>query len=126
MAFFHDVEERIAALTGVQAVGAVSYLPLSGERSATGFVVIGRPAVPPGQEPAGDMRAVTPGYFRAMRIPLREGRAIEASDAATTPRVAVVGESLARRFWPGESAVGKRLAYELGRARGGRGRGGRG
>lgn len=115
IAFFHSVEARIAALPGVRSVGAISYLPLSGERSASSFTVDGQPTPPAGQEPMGDMRAVTPGYFRAMRIPIKAGRSITAADLAGRPDVAVIGEALARTFWPHESAVGKYIDYEWGR-----------
>jgi predicted permease len=58
------------------------------------------------------MRAVTPGYFAAMGIPLLEGRGLAETDGRDTPAVAVIGESLARRFWPSASAVGHHLLYE--------------
>ncbi|MFN2432593.1 MAG: ABC transporter permease [Gemmatimonadota bacterium] len=111
LAFFEQLERQLAALPGVRAVGAISFLPLSGQRSATSIAIEGQPAPPAGEEPGGDMRAVTPGYFQAMGIPLKEGRGIAAADAAGRPNVAIVAEGLARRFWPGESAVGKRLTY---------------
>jgi putative ABC transport system permease protein len=109
---FRQVEERIGALPGVQAVGAISYLPLSGERSASGFTVEGRPAPKPGEEPTGDMRAVTPGYFRAMGIPIREGRDFMEADGIGRPAVAIVSETLERTLFPGERAVGRFLLYD--------------
>ena len=112
LAFYQAAEARIATIPGVKAVGAISFLPLSGQRSASGFDVEGRPPAPPGQQPVGDMRAVTPGYFRAMGIPIVQGRGIAPEDASGTPAVAVVSETLARTFWPGESAVGHYLLYE--------------
>jgi putative ABC transport system permease protein len=112
ISFYQNLESRIAALPGVTAVGAISYLPLSGQRSASGFNVEGRAPAAPGQEPVGDMRAVTPGYFSAMGIRIRDGRALATTDGAATPSVAVVSETLARTFWPGESAVGHYLLYE--------------
>ncbi len=112
LAFFRAVEQRISALPGVRAVGAISFLPLSGQRSSSGFNVEGRPPAAPGAEPVGDMRAVTPGYFKAMGIAMKEGRALEESDNAGSPAVGVVSETLARTFWPNESAVGHYLLYE--------------
>lgn len=111
-AFFQQAEGRIAALPGVQAVGAISYLPLTGLRSVNSFTIEGRPRGEPGEEPGGDMRAVTPGYFRAMGIPLREGRGFTDADRLGSPGVALVSETLARSFWPGESAVGRFLVYD--------------
>jgi putative ABC transport system permease protein len=112
VAFFQAVESRIAALPGVTAVGAISFLPLTGERSSSGFTVPGRPVPPAGEEPVGDMRAVTPGYFRAMGIPIEAGRPLTDADGFHSPAVAVVSETLARTMWPNESAVGKFLDYD--------------
>jgi putative ABC transport system permease protein len=112
VAFFRELETRVKALPTVQAVGAISFLPLSGSRSASSFVVPGRPTPRKGEEPVGDMRAVTPGYFRAMGIPIVAGRPLSDADLSTTPAVAVVSETLARTFWPNESAVGKFIDYE--------------
>jgi len=109
---FRQLEAQLAALPGVQAVGAISYLPLTGERSVNGFTVEGKPAPKPGDEPGGDMRSVTPGYFQAMGIPIREGRGFTADDGIGRPAVAVVSETLARTLFPGERAVGHFLLYE--------------
>ena len=112
--FFQTLEAKLATLPGVTAVGAISFLPLTGERSASDFAVPGRPVPPKGQEPVGDMRAVTPGYFRAMGIPIKAGRPLTAADGFSSPAVAVVSETLARTFWPNESAVGKFIDYDWG------------
>ncbi len=112
IAFYREAETRIAAIPGVKAVGAISFLPLSGQRSASSFTVAGRPAPAAGQEPIGDMRAVTPGYFRTMEIPIKAGRGLTDADLTSSPAVAVVSETLARSFWPNESAVGKYIDYE--------------
>jgi putative ABC transport system permease protein len=111
-AFFDQAESEIAALPGVQAVGAISYLPLTGQRSVSGFSIEGRPPAEPGQEPGGDMRAVTPGYFRSLGIPLKSGRGFTSADGKGAHDVAVVSETLARTLFPGESAVGHVLVYE--------------
>ena len=112
IAFYRTLESRVAVLPGVRAVGAISFLPLSGGRSSSGFAIAGRPTPPKGEEPAGDMRAVTPGYFQAMGIPIKAGRGLTDADLASTPAVAVVSETLARTFWPNESAIGKFIDYE--------------
>ena len=112
--FFRALEARVASMPGVQAVGAISFLPLTGDRSASDFSVPGRPAPPKGAEPIGDMRAVTPGYFRAMGIPIKAGRPLTDADLATAPSVAIVSETLARTIWPNENAVGKFIDYEWG------------
>jgi putative ABC transport system permease protein len=112
VAFFEQAESQIAALPGVRAVGAISYLPLTGQRSVNGFNVEGRPPAKPGEEPDGDMRAVTPGYFGAMGIPLKSGRVFTRADRKGTPDVAVVSETLARTLFPNENAVGHVLVYD--------------
>src|SRR5205823_1833837 len=84
----HDtLKSRVAVLPGVRAVGAISFLPLSGERSSSGFAIAGRPTPSKGEEPTGDMRAVTPGYFQAMGIPIKAGRGLTDADLASTPAV---------------------------------------
>jgi len=110
--FYSELESRIAAMPGVQTVGAINYLPLTGQRSASGFNVEGQPIAERGAEPVGDMRSVTPGYFAAMGIRIVQGRALTGDDGASSPAVAVVSERLARTFWPGESAVGHYLLYD--------------
>ncbi|MGH7649130.1 MAG: ABC transporter permease, partial [Gemmatimonadaceae bacterium] len=110
--FFEQAEQRIASLPGVRAVGAISWLPLTGLRSASSFTVVGQPDPPLGEEPVGDFRAITPGYFGAMDIPIEAGRGIEASDRRGSAEVVVVSHTLARKFWPNGSAIGHELKYE--------------
>jgi len=76
------------------------------------FVVDGRPLPPPEQRPQALARSVTPGYFKAMGIPLLSGRLFADTDTAQSPAVVVVNQALARRFLPGASAVGGRLAMD--------------
>jgi putative ABC transport system permease protein len=104
------VLERIGALPGVESAGAVLSLPLGGDTFNVGrsFIREGRPATP--EESAGaSYLAATPGYFRALRIPLVAGRTFTEQDTEESPMVVVVNETMARRFWPGESPVGKRI-----------------
>jgi putative ABC transport system permease protein len=106
--FFDEVVERAQALPGVEHVGLVSNLPISGNFDR-------RPIYPEGQLVAeGEAQdteeyMVNAGYFGALRIPLREGRLFNAEDKADSPLVVIIGESTARRFWPNESPVGKRV-----------------
>ncbi len=113
-AFFAEAGERLAALPGVESASAIQWLPLSGRRSATTFFVEDRPQPEPGAEPVTDVRVATPGYFETVAMPLLAGRTIDGRDHVDAPPVAVVNETLARRFWPGENAVGKRLSYSWG------------
>lgn len=110
--FFQAAESRISALPGVKAVGSISYLPLTGLRAVEGFTIEGRPAMDPSEAPGGDMRAVTPGYFGAMGIPIKEGRGLTEADRMGAPDVAVVSQTLAHAFWPDSSAIGHYLLYQ--------------
>jgi len=101
--------ERLAALPGVRAAAAVTTLPFTGNNSWTFITPEGRPPDPPGQEPRVGRIVASPDYFRAMRIPILQGRSILSSDVESSPRVAVINQELARRYWPGESPIGKRF-----------------
>ena len=101
--------ERLEALPGVQAAGAISSLPLSGAWESSSFTVEGRPQPPEGGRPEAHYAVASPDYFRAMGIPLREGRPFASSDVPGAPAVIIVSRSLAERSWPGESAIGKRI-----------------
>ncbi|MBZ4416016.1 ABC transporter permease [Myxococcus sp. RHSTA-1-4] len=109
-----EVLARLEAIPGVTAVGLTGNLPFSGSvwRQTTGFHVVGAPA--PGEETAqAGYVPATEGYFRALGIPLKEGRYPSAADTAGSPRVVVVTEAFARRYLPGRSAVGARLQLDL-------------
>jgi putative ABC transport system permease protein len=112
IAFFRQASDRVATLPGVRAVGAVNALPLTGLGLGTTFAVDGRPAPSPEQRPIGLLRSATPAYFGAMGIPLLAGRALADSDTAQAPPVILVNQTLARRFWPGASAIGGRIAID--------------
>jgi putative ABC transport system permease protein len=108
-AFYREALDRIRSLPGVEAAGAVSLLPLSGD-SNSGTVTVDTHAVPPDQTtPEADWRVVTPGFFQTMRVRLIEGRFFDDGDTETSPAVAIVDESLAHTYWPNESAIGKRI-----------------
>lgn len=97
------IEERVAQIPGVRAAGLISLLPLQDSGWSGGFTIAGRPGVH-----ETELRYVTPGYFRAMGIPLRRGREFSPQDGPTTARVIVINESLARLYFPGEDPVGQR------------------
>jgi len=108
-AFFDQLTDEIAALAGVRGAGAVNALPLTGLGAGSTFAVDGRPLPPVGERPMGLARYVTRDYFSVMRIPLLEGRFFTAADTLQSPLDCVVNQTLARRFWPGSSALGGRL-----------------
>jgi putative ABC transport system permease protein len=107
--FYRSLFDRVTSLPGVQSAGAVHLLPVVGGRHHVNFTIEGRPPVEPGNETGAQFRVITPGYFRTMRIPLRKGREFIEGDAQDQPRVAVINETMARRYWPAEDPIGKRL-----------------
>ena len=109
--FFRALEDRLRALPGVEAVGAISMLPIA-QTGTNGPVRIPERVITPEESPLAEMRAVTPGYFDAVGIQLIAGRFPDARDLATGPPVAAINETLARELWPGESpgaVVGRRI-----------------
>ena len=100
--------ERAAALPGVTAAGLVSRLPLAGG-VATITMEFDASQQLQEQIPSVDARTITPGYFKAMGIPLLEGRNFDARDHLDAPVVGIIDERIARLLWPGQSAVGKRM-----------------
>jgi putative ABC transport system permease protein len=106
--FFKRAQERLAALPGVKSVGAISFLPLTGLASSTSFNLATQPDLPPSESPGTEVRAITPGYFAAMGIPLLKGRSFDERDGADS-RVLVINETLARKYFPGENPIGQRL-----------------
>ncbi len=110
-AFFDHVLARLRETPGVEAAGATTYLPLSGWSGGQDFEIEGRPPAPPNEEREAMPQSVNEDYFRAMRIPVLRGRGIAAADVATAPAVVVVNETTARRYWPGEDPVGRRIGW---------------
>ncbi|MEJ7811393.1 MAG: ABC transporter permease [Gemmatimonadaceae bacterium] len=107
-AFWARLEEQMARVPGVQAVGLTSAPPLAGSAYLS-FLIDGRPV--PAPEAVQDVQpfVATPGLFRVLRIPLLHGRAFAESDATGAPRVAVVNREMARRYWPNASPIGSRI-----------------
>jgi hypothetical protein len=97
--FYDALITRVSALPGVRSVGGVEQLPLSGPQQTSDFRIIGAPPPPQGDEPDAAYASVTPGYFAAMSLVLRRGRTLTESDGFSAPRVAVINEAMARRFW---------------------------
>ncbi len=110
VAFYGQLVERVAALPGVEAVAHVDSLPLSGNVSVYTFAIEGRPPLPSSEQLRAHTRSISAGYLPAMRIPLIRGRALTERDNRDAPKVMLVNETLARRFFPNEDAIGKRVA----------------
>jgi putative ABC transport system permease protein len=101
-AFYEAVSERLVGLPGVERVGAVSRLPMSGGNSTRDFNVLGRE-----KSQSADIRVITPDYFRTMGIPLLRGRAFNTHDIKTSAPIAVINEACAREIFPDEDPLGK-------------------
>ena len=112
IAFYRDVVERIGALPGVTSVGAVDNLPLGGS-DVHSFGIVGRSAWDPGDEPSGEFGVVTPQYFSAIGIPLTKGRYFTEGDGDETPRVAIINDAVAKRYWPQEDPLGKKITIDF-------------
>lgn len=109
-AFKRILLERLHALPGVQVAALVSNLPLSGRPKTDHSILIeGQDATAQRGNPFVNMRIVSPGLFDALRIPLQQGRFLSDADRDTVNRVAVISQSLARRFWPDRSPIGARI-----------------
>jgi putative ABC transport system permease protein len=102
------LKRGLADLPGVQAVGATRLLPLTGTIGNWSITQEGRPKAP-GENPNGDWQVVTPGYFESMGIRLVRGRFLLDTDDEHAPVVAVINETMAARYWPGQDAIGKRF-----------------
>ena len=111
--FYAEALERIRAIPGVESAAAISWRPF-GVGSATRFRVPDRPAPAAGQEPVAEVRIVSPGLFRTLGIPLHEGRDFDARDSRGPPAGRDRERAVAREFWPGQSALGRRIAMEWG------------
>jgi putative ABC transport system permease protein len=107
--FIKDLMERARKLPGIEAAGGVSSLPLSGSGSSGTTTVDSKAVSPQNATPEADWRVVTPGYFSAMGMRLIRGRFFDDRDAETSPPVAIIDETMARKYWPGEDPIGKRI-----------------
>lgn len=109
--FYREIESRIAHVPGVLVQGAVSTLPLTGS-VGWGRINVEGYTPPPNEELQVDIRTASPDYFRAMQVPLIQGRFFDASDTRTAPQVAIIDERFARRFWANDNPIGKHLWFE--------------
>src|SRR6185369_1837118 len=108
IAYYRDVLDRVRVLPGVRSAAAVTALPYSDHSNGRGFTIEGRP-VEPGQLPNGMYQVTTPEYFDLVHIPLVAGRQLSAIDGADAPKVAMISQRMAERWWKNESPVGKHI-----------------
>ena len=109
---YREVLERFRALPGVRSAGAINHLPIAGDTWGFTYHVEGRPIPRPGEAPTATYRAVLPGYFATMRLPILRGRDVAPTDTLGAPGVVLVNEFLARHTWPGQDPIGKRISFD--------------
>lgn len=107
--FFRELEARLGAMPGVESVGAVNSLPLSGFDGDVSFLMEGHPVPPPGESNITWFRRATPTYFETMGIRVVRGQAFRPADDSEAPLVVVVNETLAQRFYPDQNPIGQRI-----------------
>jgi len=108
IAFFDELLRRVSALPGVKSAGTSAALPLIPKR-ITPVLPEGQSEVPPPERPFIIIEATSPTYLETMGIPVKMGRAFTDADNAQAPKVIIVNEALARRYWPGQNPVGKHI-----------------
>lgn len=113
-AFFQQVLEKISVLPGVHSAAVTAILPLTQQDQRARFLIENGPPLPQGQRLAADYRRVSPSFFQTLGVPLLRGRLLEEHDGPDAPSVAVIDETMARRWWPNENPVGRRLVTGMG------------
>jgi putative ABC transport system permease protein len=109
ISFVQEVIARVSAIGGVESASGANTVPLGAMYNRRGFSIPGLPAPAPGEENNAEFRLVTPDYFRTMGIRLLKGRFFNANDRLGSASVVMISESMAKRFWPGEDPIGKRM-----------------
>ena len=110
--FFAQLLPRVQSLPGVAHAATVFPLPLSGDNYVLSFAVAGRPTPAPTEVPRANVVAISPDYFHTMAIPLLAGRAFTDQDRIGSLPVLIVNRVMARKIWPGESPLGKRITFD--------------
>jgi predicted permease len=108
VAFFDELVRRVSALPGVRSAAISAALPLVPKR-ITPVLPEGQPEVPLAERPFIIIEAINPSWFRTLRVPLQAGREFTDADNADAPKVVIVNEALARRYWPGQNPIGKHI-----------------
>ena len=110
--FYQDVLARVLALPNVSAAGMINHIPIAGDNWGLPFSVEGRAKPRPGESPSAIYRVTLPGYFGAMRIPLRRGRDFTDADNTSAPAVVIINERMANSLWPGIDPIGRRISFD--------------
>ena len=113
-AFAKDLVERAQALPGVELAAVMNIAPHTWQSLGSPFTIEGRAPASSAQQPFCIVEAVSPDYFRALRIPLVDGRGFTALDGPDSTPIAVISQALARRYFPGESPLGRKIRLKIG------------
>ena len=111
--YFTRAVEEAKAIPGVESAAAINTLPFDGPHSGTDMEIEGQPKPPPGQEPSTGVCVVDANYFHTMQIPLKRGRLFTPQEAAEMRHVVVVNETFARKVFPGQDPLGKRVTIHM-------------
>ncbi len=109
--FFKRLSAQVTALPGIESAGMVNFLPLKGWNDHFEFEIEGRPAQPKGDEFTAETRAIDANYLRTMGIPLLKGRDFAPGDDEQASGVALINETLRRRYWPNEDPIGQHVRF---------------
>ena len=109
--FFAEATRRMKALPGVEAAAFTSILPLSGTNSDSSFAIEGRDPIAEKVYPDEEIRDITPEYFSVLKVPLLQGRFFNDGDQFDGPGVVIVNNSFAKKWFPNQEAVGKRITF---------------
>ena len=109
--FYQQLLAQIRRVPGIESASAINHLPLAGDLWGRSFHVEGQPPSRPHETPSAIYRAVFPGYFKTMNLPILQGRDVLDSDTLNAQGVVIVNEWFARHHWPGQEAAGKHLAF---------------
>ncbi len=112
VAFYQRLLSEVAVLPGVQVAGAADAVPMTPGGGSYGFTIQGRPTPAVQEWPIADVVSATPGYFEALGLRRLRGRLFEERDNSQVPDVALINETMARTFWPGQDPVGAKLTFE--------------
>lgn len=116
--FYLPIRDRLARIPGVRGAAMISTLPVAGGTTDRFFQIVGKPAdTDPMTRPDGEIRVISDGYFRAMGIPIVAGREFTEADVPTSPRVAIINNELAKRFFAGEDPIGQSIEIRTGEPR---------
>jgi putative ABC transport system permease protein len=111
--FYEQLLGRVTQLPGVQTAGICRFLPLSGKDASLNFQIEGQPHLNDADQPRAKYRTASGGYFVALGIPLLGGRLFDSRDNRQTPKVVIINQTAARRYWPNDNPIGKRILSGL-------------